>query len=162
MRKKTKKKSDNAMIAMLKKVRSSGKGGRAARLFKIAINRANALDSVREKVLALFSELVGARTARLGEPGAGETRKTLATALSADYPPDTAREIAFHLVDWHTDAAFIMAVHLFPERFSPEELCAGAQVLLVHAPNHLAAAAKLTGNPVEDIFEAGIFEDTNQ
>jgi hypothetical protein len=116
-------------------------------------------DSVRQKVLALFSELVGERTARLNEPGAGETRKTLTAALSEDFPPDTARELAFHLVDWHSDAAFIMAVHLFPERFTPQELCAGARLLLVHAPNHLAAAAKLAGNPVEDIFEVGIFDD---
>lgn len=161
MRKKTKKKPDNAMIAMLKKERSFGKERRAAQPFEIALNRANAIDSVRQKVRTLFTELVGVRTARFGEPGAGETRKTLASALSADYPPDTAREIAFHLVDWYTDAAFIIAVHLFPERFSPEELCAGAQLLLVHARNHLAAAAKLTGNPVEDIFEVGIFGDND-
>ncbi len=119
------------------------------------------MDSVRQKVLALFSELVGGRATRLGEPGAGETRKTLAAALSADYPPDTALELAFHLVDWHSDAAFIMAVHLFPERFTPEELSAGALMLLVHAPNHLAAAAKLSGNPVSDIFEVGIFDDSD-
>jgi hypothetical protein len=32
-------------------------------------------------------------------------------------------------------------------------------MLLVHAPNHLAAAAKLSGNPVEDVFDVGIFDD---
>jgi hypothetical protein len=121
----------------------------------------SAHDSVRQKVLALFSELAGERTARLDEPAAQKTRDLLASALSSDYPPDTAREIAFHLVDWHTDAAFMMAVHLFPERFTPEELVAGADLLLIHAPNHLAAAAKLAGHPIQDVFEVGVCDDTD-
>ena len=164
MLRKPKKITAKAVIAKLKKEEekcSLGKGVRTARLLNIGISRGNAIDSVRQKVLALFSDLAGVRTTRLGEPGAGETRETLATALSADYPPDKARELAFHLADWHTDAAFILAVHLFPERFTAEELCAGAAMLLVHVPNHLAAAAKLSGNPVSDIFEVGIFEDTD-
>jgi hypothetical protein len=165
MPKKPKKITAKALIAKLKKEvekRSSGKGVGTDHLFSIFMSRANAIDSVHQKVLALFSELVGERTARLGEPGAGETRKALATALSAYYPPDKARELAFHLADWHIDAAFIIAVHLFPERFTAEELCAGAVQLLVHVPNHLAAAAKLSGNLVSDIFEVGIFDDSDQ
>ena len=121
----------------------------------------NPHDTVRKKVKAIFTELAGERTARLGEPGARETRHTLASALSEEYPPDTAYDIAFHLVDWHTDAAFMMAVHLFPERFTPEELAAGAGMLLIHAPNHLAAAAKLAGHPIEDVFEIGVLDDTD-
>ena len=122
----------------------------------------NAHDSVEKKVLALFAELAGERTVRLGEPAAEQTRDRLARALSADYPPDTAREIAFHLVDWHTDAAFIMAVHLFPEPFTSEELVAGADMLLLHAPNHLAAAAKLAGHPIQDVFGVGVRDDTEE
>ena len=121
----------------------------------------SAHDTVRKKVEAVFTQLAGERTARLGEPGAKETRDTLASALSADYVPDIARDIAFHLVDWHSDAAFMMAVHLFPERFTPEELAAGADMLLVHAPNHLAAAAKLAGHPIQDVFEIGVLDDTD-
>src|ERR1044071_982962 len=119
----------------------------------------NVHDAVRQKVLAIFSELAPARVGRLGEPTAQETRQTLMTALSEDYPPEVARELAFHLTDWHTDAAFILAVHLFPERFTVEELAAGAQMLLIHVPNHLAAAAKLAGHPIEDVFGIGIFDD---
>lgn len=121
----------------------------------------NAHDTVRKKVEAIFAEMAGKRTARLGEPGAQATRDTLASALSADYAPDTARDIAFHLVDWHTEAAFIIAVYLFPERFTPEELAAGADMLLIHAPNHLAAAAKLAGRPIQDVFEIGVLDDTD-
>lgn len=118
-------------------------------------------DTVRKKVEAIVAEMADERTARLGEPCVQATRDTLASALSADYAPDTARDIAFHLVDWHADAAFIMAVHLFPERFTPEELAAGADMLLIHAPNHLAAAAKLAGHPIQDVFEIGVLDDTD-
>ncbi len=115
--------------------------------------------TVLRKVEAIFQELVGERTVRLGEPGAQSTRDVLTSALSADYAPDTAQEIAFHLVDWHSDAAFMMAVHLFPERFTPEELLVGADMLLIHVPNHLAAAAKLAGHPIQDVFEVGVLDD---
>lgn len=121
----------------------------------------NVHDTVQMKVEAIFRELAGDRTARLGEPGAEATRKTLASALSTNYAPETARDIAFHLVDWHSDAAFMMAVHLFPERFTPEELVAGADMLLIHAPNHLAAAAKLAGHPIQDVFGIGVLDDTD-
>ncbi len=113
-------------------------------------------DSVEQKVTDLFTELAGERTARLKEPAATQTRELLATALQETYSPEISREIAFHLVDWNTDAAFMMAVHLFPERFTQEELRDGVGMLLVHAPNHLAAAAELAGYPVEDIFEVGV------
>jgi len=122
----------------------------------------SAHDSFRQKVDALLSELFADRATRLREPDAQQTRDTLARALSADYPPDVAREIAFHLVDWASDAAFVLAVHLFPERFTPEELVAGVDMLLIHAPNHLAAAAKLAGHPVEDIFEVGALDQAAQ
>jgi hypothetical protein len=115
----------------------------------------NAHDTVRKKVMAIFRELAGERAARLGEPGVQVTRDTLARALSADYRPNSASDIAFHLVDWHSDAAFIMAVQLFPERFTPDELVTGVDMLLIHAPNHLAAAAKLAGHPIQDVFEIG-------
>lgn len=129
-----------------------------SRASAISPRLSDAHETVLQKVEALFRELAGERAARLGEPGAQSTREVLASALSADHAPDTAREIAFHLVDWHSDAAFIMAMHLFPERFTPEELSAGTDMVLIHAPNHLAAAAKLAGHPIQDVFEVGVLE----
>ena len=117
-------------------------------------------DSVGQKVLGLFTEMAGERVSRLGEPAAQQTRDLLARALSAEYPSAVAQQIAFHLVDWHTDAAFMMAVHLFPDRFTPEELAVGADMLLIHAPNHLAAAAKLAGHPIQDVFGVGVLDDS--
>jgi hypothetical protein len=122
----------------------------------------SAHDSVRQKVDALLSELVGDRATRLREPDAQQIRDAFAQALSADYAPEVARDLAFHLVDCASDAALILAVHLFPERFTAEELIAGVDMLLIHAPNHLAAAAKLAGHPIQDIFEVGALDPPNE
>lgn len=117
----------------------------------------DAHDSVEEKVIAIFRELVGNRAERLdGAKPSHEARRAFESALAVDYPPEVAADTAFHLTDWNWDAAFLVAVHLFPDRFTPEELVAGADLLLVHAPNHLAAAATLVGHPIEDIFEVGV------
>jgi len=67
-----------------------------------------------------------------------------------------AHDIAFHLTDWIRDAAFLVALHLYPERFEPRAAVAGIATLLAHAPNHLAAGAELFGVPVGDVFEVGV------
>ena len=114
-------------------------------------------DSARDKVIAIFRELVGDRADRLhGAKPSHEARRALESALASDYSPEVAADVAFHLADWNSDAAFLVAVHLFPERFTPAELVAGAEMVLVHVPNHLAAAATLVDHPIEDIFDVGV------
>ncbi len=81
-------------------------------------------------------------------------RAKIEDAIQREYG-DKAYDIAFHLSDWSSDAAFIVAVHLYPERFTPEEIREGVEAIIIHAPNHLAAAAALGSHPVEDIFEVG-------
>lgn len=96
---------------------------------------------------------------------AGERRKnlhhhardviaTIEEAIRSEYG-DKAYDIAFHLSDWISEAAFIVAVHLYPERFTVEEIREGVGRIIIHGPNHLAAAAALGGYPVEDVFELG-------
>ena len=72
-----------------------------------------------------------------------------------DLGADQAAELAFHLSDWRSDGAFLVALSLAPERFTPAEVADGVMAFLIHAPNHVAAAAKLAGFPVSDIFEVG-------
>jgi hypothetical protein len=55
-------------------------------------------------------------------------------------------------VDWNADAAFLVSVILFPERFTPEELRAGVDMFLLHVPAHVLAAARLGGYEAKDIF----------
>ena len=76
----------------------------------------------------------------------------MAEALAEDYPAEVASSIAFHLSDWNWDAAFLVAVQLQPDRFTAEEIRTGIEKVLIHAPEHLAEAARLAGHPVEGIF----------
>jgi len=113
----------------------------------------NSHDSVKRKVAAIFKKLAGSRAKSLdGAIYAGSVRKLLAHALAGSYRSAVANEMAFHLVDWNSDAAFLVALLLFPQRFTQEEIEAGVILLLVHAPAHVIAAARLGGIPAEDIF----------
>ena len=108
------------------------------------------------KVAAIFRELVGDRASRLdGSHHNHDSVATIARALSPspddrNSPEDrTARDIAFHLSDWASDAAFIVAIQIFPERFTAAEIADGVEGFLIHAPNHVAAAAVLSGHPAK-------------
>lgn len=65
-----------------------------------------------------------------------------------------ARDVAFHLLDWHGDLCQLNQLFEQPQRFN---YCETHQILvnfLVHAPNHIAAAAKLyIDYPVSDVFQ---------
>jgi hypothetical protein len=118
----------------------------------------DAHDSVRKKVDAIFTELVGDRARMLDgntfPAGISSTiRATLSEADAGQEQILYADQIAFHLADWNSDAAFIVALHLFPERFTPEEIRAGVDLFLCHVPSHVIAAARLAGHPAEDLFK---------
>jgi hypothetical protein len=104
-------------------------------------------------VRTIFAELAGERAPRLGANGA---QGVIAAALTDELGPERADHVAFHLSDWGEDAAFLVAVHLFPERFTVEEIRNGVLAFLIHAPNHIAAGAHLAGWPVQDLFEVGL------
>ena len=113
------------------------------------------LDSVTEKVLAIFRELAGERAQQLdGTDVAAAAIDAMTRALSSesDYEISRAADVAFHLCDWNSDAAFIVAVLLFPERFTPQEIEAGVGLFLCHAPNHIREACRLTGQYVWESF----------
>jgi len=105
------------------------------------------------KVSEIFRELAGERDGQFQV-----AVRAIEQALSDEYPAEVARDISFHLTDWESDAAFIVALTLFPERFTPEEIRCGVSNFLVHAPNHTAAAAKLFGFPVTDVFGIGALD----
>jgi len=110
------------------------------------------IDTVRPKVAAIFAELVRERAKRLdGSVVPEPAMSAIASALAEEYG-EKARDIAFHMADWNWDAAFVVAVHLFPERFTPDEIAAGVGLFLVHAPNHIRAACGLTGQYVWESF----------
>jgi hypothetical protein len=113
---------------------------------------------VNRKVSAIFHQLVGDRACTLtalnfNYPAA----RAVAAALSKErrFAKRRAYDIGFHLVDWGSEAAFLVAFQLFPERFTAIEIETAVEGFLIHVPNHLAAAAALFGHPVADVFEVG-------
>jgi hypothetical protein len=116
------------------------------------------LSDLDRKVRTVLRDLVGDRADGLfaAVPPATDV---MAEALAADHGAEAATEIAFHLADWSSDMALLLALHLQPEAFTKQEIASGLELLLIHAPNHLAAAAQLSGNPVSDVFEVGVLAD---
>lgn len=118
--------------------------------------------SFRDKVEAIFRELAGDRAANLNaERLPAQITSTITAALAGESGDADAilhaDKIAFNLTDWNAEAAFLVALHLFPERFTPEEICDGCEAFLIHVPHHVIAAARLAGHPTDDIFR----EDDN-
>jgi len=114
-------------------------------------------DSVREKVAAIFRELAGERAKVVeGSTFPKAITSAIASALLSEDADEKVilhkDEIAFHLTDWSSDAAFLIALHLFPDRFTQAEIRAGIDLFLVHVPAHVLAAARLSGNSTDDIF----------
>jgi hypothetical protein len=118
----------------------------------------NSAKSFRAKARSVLAE--GGNEAVLAKLGLGVDDSFLASIREAfpELPAQRAYDLAFHLSDWRADAAFLMALHLAPARFNAEEVKEGLTQFLVHAPNHVAAAAKLAGWPVEDVFGIGALE----
>jgi hypothetical protein len=116
-------------------------------------------DTVSEKVQSLFKSIVGEAAIRLdGSYFPDKICNRISEVLSEYYSEEIAKKIAFHLVDWNGDAAFLVALHLWPEKFTTKEIVKGLFQLFPHVPDHLAAAAKLAGQPVTDVFEVGALD----
>lgn len=83
-----------------------------------------------------------------------------AVALSeGDLSAPAAKDVAFHMTDWLDDLANYVKFCQDPASHADEQVNALLLALLLHAPNHLAAAAKLYADfPVRDIFEVGAVE----
>jgi hypothetical protein len=113
----------------------------------------DAYDSVRAKVQSIFSEIAGSRAEAVSGGGvAKDVISRIKSIFSDEYGPQTASTLGMHFSDWNYDAAFIVALHLFPERFTDDEIKAGIGMFLCHAPNHIRAACKITGQYVWEEF----------
>lgn len=115
--------------------------------------------AAHDKAAVILAEMAGERGGILHSGGVGTAgQEKIRKALHEDLGEQLASDIGFHMTDWQSDAGFVVALHLFPERFTIEEVRAGIVNFLIHAPNHIAAAAKLTGYPITDVFEVGALD----
>jgi len=110
-------------------------------------------ETLDQKVKAVFIEAFGDRAERMdGSRLNVPARAAVMSALAARYGFKTAGRIALNMMDGNGDAAFIVALHLFPERFTPEEIDDGIMGFLTHAPNHIREACRLTNTYVWENF----------
>lgn len=114
-------------------------------------------NSVSKKVTAIFTELAGPERADTLDSFPANRTSLLTRIIAGEAATEErilhATDIAFHLTDWKSDAAFLVALHLCPERFTAMEIAAGIDLFLVHVPAHAAAAAKLSGYEVADLTD---------
>jgi hypothetical protein len=76
----------------------------------------------------------------------------IAEGLSKKKYQKKAWEIGFHLMDWHSDANFLLALSYFPERFTDAEIRQGVIWFLIHAGYHIPEAARLIDIPTRSHF----------
>ena len=110
-------------------------------------------DSVRAKVEEIMQACLGDLAGRLSAVSLHpEVIGRIATAHADEFGSVEAEKLGMHMSDWIGDAAFLVALHLFPDRFSDNEIRDGVGGLLVHAPNHIRAACGITGDYVWETF----------
>lgn len=118
----------------------------------------NGMEKHIDKIVEIFRELVGDRAEKLdGSHYPADVNDRITSALAEENWGDEGRvlqqdAVGFHLVDWQRNAAFIVAIVLFPEKFTNEEIRDEVDAFLIHAPAHVLEAARLAGYPVENIF----------
>jgi hypothetical protein len=117
------------------------------------------MTDVRDKVQAIFRRIAGDRAAVLkGDRYPALVNDRITAAILGGKLGSTFRDpvkldgIGFHLVDWNSDAAFVVALLLYPEEFTDDEIRDGVELFLVHAPAHCLEAARLGGYSTENIF----------
>lgn len=114
--------------------------------------------SDNDKVITIFRELAGELAHRLeGVHYPADVNSRITSALCGNQEQNTDEvlrndSIGFHLVDWQRDAAFIVALVLYPERFTDEDIRSEVDRFLCHVPAHVIEAARLGGYPTENIF----------
>ena len=85
-----------------------------------------------------------------------DVQRRIEIALGNDYDERARNDIAFHMTDWLDELRALVDWYENPERASDAQVRATLTAFLVHAPAHIAAAAKLyTGYPVTDVFDIG-------
>jgi hypothetical protein len=106
-------------------------------------------DSLEAKVSEVLKRVPAESLANLlWNPRNQTGREQLVGAFIGELPREQADELWFHLWDWRADAAFLVAFHLAPERFTEAEIRSGVCKMLCHIPYHVLSAAKVLDLPV--------------
>jgi hypothetical protein len=107
-----------------------------------------------DKVIAIFRELVGERALKLdGSRFPADAMDRITEALTQPGEDPVAKDrISHHLMEWQRSAAFLVALALFPERFTDEEIQDEVEDFFLDVPAHVLEAARVAGCPAKNIF----------
>lgn len=80
-----------------------------------------------------------------------------------ELPESVARDVAFHMTDWLDDLDAYARFCSDPQALTDEQVSKLLLAFLLHVPNHIAAAAKLsTGFGGTDVFGVGAVTDDDE
>src|SRR5258706_3821984 len=95
------------------------------------------------KVRETLAPIFGSRVNRLFSPeNVAHTMHVVRMAFRSKLKATEAKELGFHMADWGADAAFIVALHLFPKRFTAKEIRDATFSLALHLGYHLKGVIK--------------------
>lgn len=114
-------------------------------------------DRATRKARQIFTEAFGDRGSHLfASSSTASMMHTITTAFARHMSQEKAKEVGFHFGDWAHDAALVVALHLFPDRFTGREVRLVADCVAVHLSYHCAALGALLG--YEGLSRDGIRE----
>ncbi len=94
-----------------------------------------------------------------------KVRSAISRALveSGIEPAEKRHDIVFHLTDWLEELHAYQRLCADPDAFAADEVVRLLTQLLIHVPNHLAAASRLLLDvPVSDIFGVGATSEVDE
>ena len=117
------------------------------------------MPDVSEKVLSIFQKIAGNRSRALrSDHYPAQTNSQITVALekaAADFDSAKLDEIGFHLVNNNSGAAFIVALLLYPEEFTDEEIKDGVENFMLDTAKHSAKACRIwEDSPLNPLREA--------
>ena len=114
-------------------------------------------DRALRKARAIFTKAFDARGSLLFKSSStAAMMETIGTAFARRMNREKAADVGFHLGDWASDAALVLALHMFPKKFSPEEVRHVTDYLAAGLPYHCAGLAAHFG--YEGLARSGIRE----
>jgi hypothetical protein len=102
--------------------------------------------SARHKVEQILNAAFGDKAVRVfSSQNVGQTMRVIVEAFASEMDSKKAEELAFNMADWGGNAAFVVALHLFPERFTADEIREATRSLAFHVPYHANNVADILG-----------------
>jgi hypothetical protein len=107
-----------------------------------------------DKTVQIFQELCPAHYSNLLDPSSPKSFKVgndlaarVTRIFSKRFGPETAREYATHVTGFPADAAFLVALLLYPDRFTDDEVAAGVGCFGIEASLHGPPIARILDFP---------------